>query len=543
MQNSRIVSAILTVLAFCSGTLAASDGAINQAIALQLVNAPAEMLGFSSDEVSMEFEDQELYEIYHENGLQSLWVTDKGPGKHASALREAISSAEEEGLNPEDYHLSRLQQYWDSKQPDQLAELDFLITLTLVAWVNDTSSGRIHPRKDHPELFARAGDRRANAVTIVDDYRSADDPELLLALLNPQHRYYRGLKEALPRYRTLTEQGGWGTIDAGGSTLHPGDRDKRVPQIRSRLAVTGELTGPDLDSDVYDEALETAVKQFQLFHNLAPDGIAGAKTIAEMNVPVEYRVRQIEMNMERWRWTAHDLENPYILVDIASYDVQGVIDDQAEIEMRAIVGRLHHETPIFSDHIKYIEFNPYWNLTPSIARNETVPKLREDPDYLDEKHIRVFDGWGQDAQELDPHKIDWNKVANPGKYKFRQDPGIWNALGTMKFIFPNKYSVYLHDTPNHDLFNRAERDFSHGCIRLSKPSQLAEWVLGLNDSGWNMAKIEEVLATQQRTVKSLSKPLAVHLTYETAWIDGDSRLRFAPDVYGRDSRLEKALYK
>ncbi len=543
MKNFSFASVLSVTVLMLSGPLIASDDAINQAIAEQMVNAPAESLGFSSEEVGFETEDRELFEIYHENGLQALWVNDKGPGRHASALLEAVSNANQEGLNPETYHLSELRKYWDKKQPDQLASLDILISLALVAWVNDTSAGRIHPRQDHPELFARSGDRRAKAVKIVDDYLKVSNPGEFLANLHPQHRYYQGLKRALPKYRSLAEKGGWQMIEEGGPTLHPGDTDKRVAQIRSRLAVTGELSPAETDSDLYDKSLETAIERFQLFHGLAPDGIAGAKTIAEMNVPADYRVRQIEMNMERWRWMSHDLENPYILVDIASYDVQGVVDDKAAVEMRVIVGKLHHETPIFSDHIKYIEFNPYWNLTPSIARHETVPKLRKDPNYLAEKHIRVFDGWGANSKELDPGTINWNKVSNAGKYKFRQDPGPWNALGSMKFIFPNEYSVYLHDTPNHDLFNKAERDFSHGCVRLSEPSQLAEWVLSLNDSDWNMAKIEEVLESQQRTVKNLSKPLAVHLTYETAWIDGDSRLRFAPDVYNRDSRLEKALYK
>lgn len=538
------IAAVITILfAIYSRPLLASDEDVNRAIAFQLANAPAEVLGFTSAEVGLEAEDRELYEIYHENGLQALWVTHKGPHKHAKALLEAIAAAENEGLNPDDYHFTSLQHYWKSKEADDLASLDLLISLALVAWVNDSSAGRVHPRLKHPELFVSAGDRRADAVAIVSNFRESKDPQSYLAGLNPQHRYYRGLKAALARYRTLAGEGGWQPVDTEGGTLHPGDQDSRVPQIRQRLKVTGEFDGRDLDSDVYDDELKTAVEKFQLLHGLAPDGIAGAKTFSEMNVSADYRVRQIEMNMERWRWMDHDLENPYVMVDIASFDVQGVIDDATAVEMRAIIGKLHHETPIFSDHIKYIEFNPYWNLTPSISRHETLPKVRKDPNYLENKHIRVFDGWGRDAKELDPHKVNWNKVTNPAKYKFRQDPGPWNALGTMKFIFPNDYSVYLHDTPNHDLFEKAERSFSHGCIRLSEPAQLAEWVLKVTDSDWNMTKIQEVLESQQRTVKNLNRPLAVHLTYETAWIDADSRIRFAPDIYSRDGRLEKALYK
>ncbi len=542
MRNYYLLIAALALSSWLSQAAASSE-ALSGAIAERLANAPAEALGFDSREIGMPEEDRELYAVYHEYGLQPLWVTASGPGRHATALRAAIREARTHGLRPGDYHLDRLEQAWSGRHPDELAALDLLVSLALVAWVNDSSAGRVHPRRDHPELFASAGDRRRDPVAIVQAFLAAPDPAAHLEGLHPQHRYYRGLRGALERYREIAAGGGWPVVP-GGATLHPGDRDPRVAQLRRRLAVTGEYGGADLESELFDPALVTAVEKFQLFHGIAPDGVAGARTIAEMNVPVEYRVRQIEMNMERWRWMEHDLGNPYVMVDIAGFDVQGVVDDRAEIEMRAIVGRLHHETPIFSDLIRYIEFNPYWNLTPSIARHETIPRIRKDPDYLASHHIRVFDGWGQDARELDPRTVDWDQVDNPAQFKFRQDPGPWNALGTMKFIFPNEHSVYLHDTPNHDLFERAERNFSHGCIRLSEPAELAAWMLGLNaaDSDWDMARIREVLESQQRTVKNLSEPLPVHLTYETAWIDGDGRLRFAPDVYRRDPRLEQSLY-
>ncbi len=353
-----------------------------------------------------------------------------------------------------------------------------------------------------------------------------------------------GLKAALARYRLLAQQGGWDAIPENDSTLHPGESGPVVPAIQRRLTVTDLYAGTGISpgSEVYDPALVTAVKRFQLYNGLAPDGVVGKQTVAALNQSVDERIALIEMNLERWRWLDHDLGDTYILVDIAGYDVQGVRNDRVEVEMRGIVGKLHHETPVFSDSIKYMEFNPYWNLTPRIARHETVPKLRSNPDYLAENHMRVFDGWGPEAQELNPDAIDWNAVTNPGKYKFRQDPGPWNALGRVKFIFPNKYSIYLHDTPNHALFERAERSFSHGCIRLSEPTDLAKWILEIDESDWDAVTVDAVLEGYERTVKPLQTPLPVHLTYETAWIDGDGQLRFAPDVYGRDRLLERALY-
>ncbi len=199
-----------------------------------------------------------------------------------------------------------------------------------------------------------------------------------------------------------------------------------------------------------------------------------------MNVSVETRIQQIKLNLERWRWHDQELGNKYVLVNIAGFDLKAVENDKTVLEMAIIVGKLHHESPIFSDRIRYAEFNPFWNLTPHIARTETLRHLRADPNYLAKKHIRVFSSWQKKSVELDPLKIDWHKTS-PKKmnhYKFRQDPGKWNALGTMKFVFPNKYAVYLHDTPNHELFKTSRRAYSHGCIRLNDPEALAVFLMG-----------------------------------------------------------------
>lgn len=204
---------------------------------------------------------------------------------------------------------------------------------------------------------------------------------------------------------------------------------------------------------------------------------------------------------------------------------------------------MHHETPIFSDEIRYVEFNPFWNLTPHIARTETLAHLRQDSGYLAEKHIRLFSSWGSDAVELDPRNIDWKTVSPRAmnRYKLRQDPGVWNALGTMKFVFPNKYSVYLHDTPNHDLFRVAKRAFSHGCIRLSDPAGLAVFLLGAQKGQWNLDKVEQVVKSGKRTIVNLAQRTPVHITYLTAWHDEEDILHFNEDLYGRDKRLLEAL--
>ena len=213
--------------------------------------------------------------------------------------------------------------------------------------------------------------------------------------------------------------------------------------------------------------------------------------------------------------------------------------------MPVIVGRKYHKTPVFSDTIKYIEFNPYWNVPPSIAKNEMLPKLKKDPYYLKKRHFRIFNGWGPDAKELDSTAIEWKRAGKKdiARLRLRQDPGPWNALGTVKFIFPNKYNVYLHDTPSHGLFQRRQRTFSHGCIRVSKPAELASYILGGREHGWDLKRINEIIAGGERKVVPLKKPFPVHILYRTVIVDPKTdAVHFLVDVYGRDALLDRALF-
>ena len=286
-----------------------------------------------------------------------------------------------------------------------------------------------------------------------------------------------------------------------------------------------------------------AVKHFQMRHGLAKDGILGAGTRAAMNLPVEKLIRIIEMNMERSRWISHDLDDVRVGVTIAGFKLGVLNNAKLDLAMSVIVGKKYHMTPVFSDMIKYIEINPYWNIPPSIARNEMLPKLKKNPMHLRERNIRVFSNWGEDGKELDSTKIDWSSVGrNIVRYKLRQDPGPDNALGTVKFMFPNTYNVYLHDTPTHSLFNKTDRAFSHGCIRVSMPVELTSHLLGGENEGWGMDRINEIISTRKRTVVPLKKPVPVHITYRTVWIGPDDSVRFSKDLYGRDKLLEAALY-
>ena len=279
---------------------------------------------------------------------------------------------------------------------------------------------------------------------------------------------------------------------------------------------------------------------------MKPDGMIGKETMAAMNVPVTSRIEQIVINMERYRWLKRTLTGQRLVaVNIAGFEAVAGKPGALVVKMPVIVGKTYHQTPVFNDTIKYVVFNPYWNLTPSIARNETLPKLKKDPHYLKKNNMRIFQGWGPDAPELDAMSIDWSKISkrDMNRYRVRQDPGPENALGTIKLVFPNKYNVYLHDTPAHDLFKKDQRTFSHGCIRMDRPKEMASWVLGGEEKGWSIARVNEIVAGRQRRVVVLDQPVPVYILYRTAYVNQENNaLHFCEDVYGRDKLLAKALF-
>jgi murein L,D-transpeptidase YcbB/YkuD len=260
-----------------------------------------------------------------------------------------------------------------------------------------------------------------------------------------------------------------------------------------------------------------------------------------MNVPAHARVRQIRLNLERWRWLPRELESPYVKVDIADYSLSVVEDRYPVIRMRAVVGREYRRTPVFSHRISYLVFNPYWTVPPTIAVKDILPKVKEDPAYLEREHIRVFSGWDEDSPELDPHTVDWAAMG-PGnfKYRLRQEPGPHNALGRIKFMFPNKFNVYRHDTNKIGLFKKSDRSLSSGCIRVEKPVELAVYLLK-NQTGWNPGLVEEAFSGGQTKTVILSDPVAVHIKYWTAWMDETMTVHFRKDIYNRDTTLGKAL--
>jgi murein L,D-transpeptidase YcbB/YkuD len=360
----------------------------------------------------------------------------------------------------------------------------------------------------------------------------------------PQHAWYQRGRERLKEYRALAAAGGWPVIPAG-PTLKPGMTDPRVATMRARLRVTKDYgTGTAVpeapgQDDLYDAELEAAVKRFQERHGLTADAAVGPATRAAMNVSVEDRIDQIRVNLERARWVLHEVKGDLVLVNVAGFEVAYFRDDEPVWTSRVIVGRPYRETPIFKSLITYVVFNPTWTIPPTILVKDKLPVIKRDPGYLKRNNIRVIDARGR---EVDPYAVNWSQygAGRMPPYQLRQDPGEDNALGLVKIMFPNPHMVYLHDTPAKSLFDKDERTFSSGCIRVEKAFELAERVLN-EPAQWTQQTMAEVVATKKMRTVNLAKPVPVLILYWTAQPRPDGQVIFRNDVYGRDPPTLAAL--
>lgn len=296
-----------------------------------------------------------------------------------------------------------------------------------------------------------------------------------------------------------------------------------------------------MEKDFFDDTLKNAIVQFQKRHGLEPDGIVGQETMAEINVPIEERIRQIELNLKRWRMIPFNAEDRYIVINIAAFELKVIEGGRPIMKMKVIVGRDYRQTPVFSSEITSITINPYWRVPYSIAVKDILPELRKDPGYLDKKHIKVINSNGKEAFEVSANSINWKNISEIDfNYRLRQEPGPLNALGRLKFNIPNQYGIYLHDTPAQALFKKARRGFSSGCIRLERPVDIAVYLLS-NDSDWSREKILEAIKSKKTKTIIFKRPIPVHIVYMTAWVSEDGLLNFRQDIYGRDAAPDKTL--
>lgn len=477
--------------------------------------------------------------FYAKRGFRAAW----SHAPNAEQLRKALADSYDDGLDPADYHLPLLEKL--SKQltgtgstPVLRAQYDVLLTEALLRLAYHLSFGKVDPETFDAQWNYGRTLASNDVAQKVEQALAAKDVYQRVAALKPTHPLYVKLKRELGRIRAATASGIPPLIPAG-PALKPGASDARVPLVRNRLAASGDLSasGPS-DSMVYDPPLVAAVRNFQQRMGLQVDDVLGPGTIAELNVPPADRIRQLRVNLDRGRVLLRDLPDAFVVVNIAGFTVYFIRGEQIVWNARVQVGKPYRRTPIFRSDISYLVLNPTWTVPPGIIAKDILPAARRDPAAITRKGLKVLDANGR---ELDPHTIDWARFKSGNiPYTLRQDPGPSNALGRVKLMFTNPYLVYLHDTPSQALFERNERTFSSGCVRVERVLDLTELLLD-DPQRWNQASIARALDTGETRNVTLSKQVPVLLTYWTAWVDPQGRTNFRRDIYQQDEKWAQAL--
>ncbi len=499
---------------------------------LETLNEPGQLV--AGEQIL--YAGQPLQRLYERRGWQPIWFDEKAlPLALLDDAIDAIDLAFEHGLDPELYHRAALAEALEwlgaSANGDRdrdrdrriLVDVELLASDALMTLGHHLAYGRIDPQtidpgwmieREPPELLARlvgaAPDGQINLRRVLET-------------LLPRHAEYGALVQRLALQRAIAADADWQLLHSG-PTMRPGDLDPRLSEIRRRLAMLGDLP-VDLQDTVehdgrYDTELEPAVIAFQRRHGLDADGIIGARTLAALNFAPEARIDQLRANLERWRWLPASLGEEYILVNIAGFDMRVVSGGQAVMSQRVVVGQPYRHTPVFTGRMSYLVLNPSWEVPHKLATQDQLPKIRADLAYLDEMGFSILQGWGASEVRIDPHDIEWSSLSRRNfPYRLRQAPGPNNALGQVKFMFPNRHNVYLHDSPARGLFAQEDRARSSGCIRLEDPHRLTEWLLIERGGLMNAERIRRILDSGTETTIRLDRPIAVHLLYWTAWVD------------------------
>jgi murein L,D-transpeptidase YcbB/YkuD len=577
LSRSGLAAGLLAFLAFTALTLGGCDRGpkplppevqrlLQTTVDVETDNLPAAI----RDQKERVRAWKETQAFYRKRNFQLAWVDANGPLPRAQEMLDTIARLGTDGLDVRRYSRDRLAaevqeldavESFDTPQAQQqLVDLDVQLTYTFLTLASHVASGRLQPEKLRIDWYTKP--RNVDLDVRLEQALAQKEEGALeksLREIAPPAEDYARLRDALAQHREQATQGGWPQVPAG-STLKKGDQGERVQALSARLAASGDLQAPAQANAqqpaggqpqpgaaaaapaVFDDAVAAAVSRFQARHGLDPTGAVDADTLEALNVPLQARITQMVANLERWRWMPNDLGERYILVNLPEYRMELVENGKPAVAMRVVIGKTQSRTPVFSDQMTYLELNPVWNLPSTIAGDEIVPKLASDPSYLARNDMEVVKGWSDEAETVDLGSLpDLAVLADSGSgYRLRQRPGAQNPLGKVKFMFPNEWDIYLHDTPADHLFSREERGFSHGCIRLEKPIALAEYLLK-DDPNWSPQAIQETLASGEQKSVKLPKPLAVHLVYWTAWVEPNGTVQFRKDVYGHDTTLVKAL--
>jgi|GEM_PF-156904 len=512
-------------------------------------------------------DNKALVAFYTERDFAPLWLDGGRLGEEARAVIDRLDNAHTDGLDPARYIVPAiLGGVSDAAGPDDLAAADLALTAAALRFATDAQAGTMDPASLGELMTAKPV--RPKPAAVLDGLASADDKVAYLEGFNPPHPQFRALKTLLAELRDRDDADAPPEVPAG-KTLKPGMSDSRVPLLRTRLGLTEPQDGPDAaaepgqvsDTDsadivtgstpdaspasnaslVYDDALVDAVKAFQEAASLDVDGVIGPQTLAALNGGTAVTVGDVLVNMERWRWMPREMGYHNVWVNIPEFRLRVVTGGRTAFTTRVIVGKPQNQTPVFSDEIEYVDVNPFWNVPRSIAAKEMMPVIRRDPDYFVRHGYEViYTGGGQDIV-IDPRTVDWN-LWNPENmpFRFRQPPGEANALGRVKFMFPNKHHVYLHDTPSRNLFSRSVRSFSHGCVRVDKPVEFADALLSQEEQ-INGNRIKHLIGGGENGSLPVKRHIPVHLSYFTVWVDEAGETQKRPDIYHYDERMKAAM--
>ena len=491
-----------------------------------------------------------VQQVYRDRDYRPLWTDGRKLRGQAHDLIETLCHAEREGLRAADYDLAGLRtelaRLKDTRDPapSTIAAIDLRLTRSFLDYGADLLAGRLDPQAVYDGWYIRA--RRAGIDSLLRSSLRSSSFDDMLEPLRPRQREYKQLVEALKSYREIQSEGGWGRVP-GNTKLVRGSEGTPVAALRARLKATGDLSHAG-GKPVYDDKVAAGVARFQERHGIPVDSTVGPATLAALNVPVESRIRQIELNLERYRWLPSDFGKRYILVNIPDYRLYAYDKGKEALTMRVIVGDEYgNATPVFADSMTYLVFRPQWDMPRRILVDEVIPKVREDIYYLAKHGYEVVDT-ARNEVVADPSSIDWSDLDTTQiHFRVRQKAGAGNALGNVKFMFPNQFSIYLHDTPADHLFDRSKRTLSHGCVRVEDPVKLAGYVLA-RQGDWDEAKVREAMAPSTTgdpvtpITVDLEQPIPVYLVYLTAFMR-DGRLQFRDDPYGKDRKATGPLGK
>ena len=499
-----------------------------QVIAYQRLDTPQQHNDYGIDTAS-------LSHLYQQPS-DYLWIDQQQLNHKAYDALEFIAHSVNHGLNPNDYHQDLLQHLEPNGNKSEAHLFDLMLTDGLLKLIRDISTGRLNPVIADPKWYIPR--QQFNTAEFLQHALSTDHFKTHLNSLIPASDQYRQLTAATTRYQNIVNHGGWSKIPET-PELQTGQSHQNIPFIRDRLAIEGNTFTPEPELDNYfDKKLKQAVQQFQRRHSLKTDGIIGPAIIRAMNISAVERLQQIKINLERLRWLPDDLGERYIMVNLANYRLTAIDNNQTKLDMRVIVGKTKRPTPSFSSKMTHVVLNPRWYVPNKLARLDLLPKQQSNPDYFDHYHFRVFDNKNGNRTEVDPDSIDWHALTRQQfPYSLVQDPGKKNALGRLKFILPNPWKIYLHDTPSKSLFNHTQRNFSAGCIRVEDPLALA--IFSMTDNNTRQSLLDMINSDSNHSAK-LEQPVSVYAIYATVWFD-ENELIFSPDSYQRDQKMAKYL--